>query len=128
MAFLNYDGLKRYDKRTKEYIDDKINKASLSGKVDLTGYAKTADLNAHISDTDIHITSAERDKWNEVDEKLSIQQAVGDAGKILKVGNDGNIEFVDGGSDSTWKGTKEEWEVLSSEEKGKYEMVCITND
>ena len=24
MAFLNYDGLKRYDKKTKEYIEDKI--------------------------------------------------------------------------------------------------------
>ena len=32
---------------------------------------------------------------NEVDKKLSIKQAVGDAGKILKVGNDGNIEFVE---------------------------------
>ena len=26
MAFLNYDGLKRYDKKTKEYINDKIEK------------------------------------------------------------------------------------------------------
>ena len=81
---------------TKTYVTDEIAKAATSGTIDLTGYAKTADLNAHTSDNSIHITSAERDKWNEVDEKLSIQQAVGDAGKILKVGNDGNIEFVDG--------------------------------
>ena len=33
-----------------------------------------------------------------------------------------------GGSDSTWNGTREEWEALSLEEKGKYEIVYITND
>ena len=64
----------------------------------------------------------------EVNEKLSIKQSTANSGKILKVGNDGNIEFVDGGSDSLWKGTKEEWEALSSTEKGKYEIVCFTND
>ena len=26
VAFLNYNGLKRYDKKTKEYIEDKIKK------------------------------------------------------------------------------------------------------
>ena len=153
MAFLNYDGLKRYNKKIKEYIDDKLKKikdieveklatkdelknhtddttihvtnaeknawnnkldnsaltnyatktyvtdeivkASTSGKVDLTGYAKTADLNAHTSDTNIHITSAEKTKWNEIDKKLSIKQSTADNGKILKVGNDGNIKFVE---------------------------------
>ena len=44
--------------------------------------------------------------------------------RLQKAIDDGDIS----GSDSTWKGTKEEWEVLSSEEKGKYEIVCITND
>ena len=157
MAFLNYDGLKRYDKKTKKYIKDKISEASLNGgtvdlseyatkeelknhtddttihvtnaekntwnnkldnsdltnyatktyvtdeivkastggTVDLTGYAKTADLNAHTSDTSIHITSAEKSKLNEVDKKLSIKQSTTDNGKILKVGNDGNIKFVE---------------------------------
>ena len=108
MSVLDWDGLVYYDKKIKKHIKDKISEAVLSGEgtVDLSKYATK----------------------NEVDEKLSIQQAVGDAGKILKVGNDGNIEFVDGGSDSTWKGTKEEWEALSSTEKGKYEIVCFTND
>ena len=40
MAFLNYDGLKRYDKKTKKYIKDKISEASLNGgTVDLSEYA-----------------------------------------------------------------------------------------
>ena len=50
MAFLNYDESKRYDKRTKEYIDDKIIEASLTeGAVDLSEYAKTADVNTSLS-------------------------------------------------------------------------------
>ena len=50
MAFLNYNGLKRYDKKTKEYIKDKISEASLNGgTVDLTGYAKTVDVNASLN-------------------------------------------------------------------------------
>ena len=44
-------------------------------------------------------------------------------GKIIK-----NGIVYSGGSDSLWKGTKEEWEALSLEEKGKYELVCFTND
>ena len=110
MAFLNYEGLKRYDKKTKEYIKDKIIEASLNGgTVDLSTYAtkedlknkvdkiegkslisdveierlknvdnyddtdikrsinakaNTTDLTAHTDDTGIHITSAERTKWN----------------------------------------------------------------
>ena len=80
MSVLDWDGLVYYDKKIKKHISK---------------YATKEELKNHTSDTDIHITSAERDKWNEVDEKLSIQQAVGDAGKILKVGNDGNIEFVE---------------------------------
>ena len=79
MSVLDWDGLVYYDKKIKKHISK---------------YETKEELKNHTSDTDIHITSAERDKWNEVDEKLSIQQAVGDAGKILKVGNDGNIEFV----------------------------------
>ena len=58
-------------------------------------YASSNDLDAHINDSEKHISDTERTKWNEVDEKLSIQQAIGDAGKVLKVGNDGNIEFVE---------------------------------
>ena len=45
MAFLNYEGLKRYDKKTKEYIKDKISEASLNGgTVDLSTYATKEDL------------------------------------------------------------------------------------
>ena len=139
---------------TKTYVTDEIAKASTSGTVDLTGYAKTTDVNSAlntkvdkvtgkslVSDTEIerlknvdnyddsniktsitNINSKLDTKANkselfsgsyndltdkptipdisnlatktEVNKKLSIQQAVGDAGKILKVGNDGNIEVV----------------------------------
>ena len=44
--------------------------------------------------------------------------------RLQKAIDDGEI----GGSDSTWKGTKEEWGALSTEEKQKYEMVYFTND
>ena len=75
MSVLDWDGLIYYDKKIKKHIKDKISEAVLTGggTVDLSKYATK----------------------NEVDEKLSIQQAIGDAGKILKVGNDGNIEFVE---------------------------------
>ena len=37
MAYLNYEGLKRYDKKTKKYIQDKIDEVILNvGEVDLT--------------------------------------------------------------------------------------------
>ena len=45
--------------------------------------------------------------------------------RLQKAIDDGDIG---GGNNSLWKGTKEEWEVLSLEEKGKYELVCFTND
>ena len=55
---------------TKTYVSDEIAKAGTGGNVDLTGYAKTTDLNAHTSDTNIHITTAERNKWNAIDNKI----------------------------------------------------------
>ena len=63
---------------------------------------------------------------NKLNDKLSIKQATTDSGKILKIGNDGNIEFIE--SDSIWKGTRDEWEALSTTDKEKYEIVCFTND
>ena len=45
--------------------------------------------------------------------------------RLQKAIDDGEIG---GGSDSTWKGTHEEWEALSTEEKGKYEVVYFTDD
>ena len=45
--------------------------------------------------------------------------------RLQKAIDDGEIG---GGSDSTWKGTHEEWEALSTEEKGKYEIVYFTDD
>ena len=48
-------------------LDKRIGNGS---NVDLTEYAKTADLNAHTSDTVKHITSAERTKWSKVDNKI----------------------------------------------------------
>ena len=57
---------------TKTYVTDEINKASLSGgAVDLTGYAKTADVDTKLSDyakkSDINMTLEEaNNKLNEV--------------------------------------------------------------
>ena len=45
--------------------------------------------------------------------------------RLQKAIDDGEIG---GRSDSTWKGTREEWEALSTEEKGKYEVICFTDD
>ena len=45
--------------------------------------------------------------------------------RLQKAIDDGEIG---GGSDSTWNGTREEWEALSTEEKRKYEVVYLTND
>ena len=88
--------------------------------------------NINISTQTTYSSAKIEEKFDVIDDglndKLSIQQSTANSGKVLKVGNDGNIEFVDGGSDLLWKGTKEEWEALSLEEKGKYEIVCFTND
>ena len=96
MAHLNYEGLKRYDKKTKEYIEDKIKnikdidvdklatKAELDTKADktqlfsgdyndlqnlpvipdTTNLASKADLTTHTGNTNIHVTSAEKNTWN----------------------------------------------------------------
>ena len=96
MAFLNYDGLKRYDKKTKEYIDDKIKKINdidvdalatkdeLDTKADKTdlfsgdyndltnkptipdasNLATKSDLTTHTDNANIHVTSAEKNTWN----------------------------------------------------------------
>ena len=104
---------------TKTYVTDEIAKSATGGTVDLSGYAKTVDVNSalsnkvdkvdgkslvsdteierlknvdnyddtsikntlnnkanttdlttHTSDTNIHITTAERNKWNAVDDKI----------------------------------------------------------
>ena len=109
-------------------VSNKTTYSSTKIKNSLDKKANTTDLTAHTSNTDIHITTDERTKWNkvdnkvnktdiidnltstntdkplsanqgnilkgEVDKKLSIKQSTDDIGKILKVGNDGNIEFV----------------------------------
>ena len=96
MAFLNYDGLKRYDKKTKEYIEDKIKnikdidvdklatKDELNTKAnkdelfsgdyndlqnlpvipDTTNLATKSELKNHIDNANIHVTSTEKNTWN----------------------------------------------------------------
>ena len=44
--------------------------------------------------------------------------------RLQKAIDDGEI----GGGESTWNGTREDWEALSTEEKGKYEVVYFTDD
>ena len=96
MAFLNYNGLKRYDKKTKEYIEDKIKnikdidvnelatKDELNTKAnkdelfsgdyndlankptipDTTNLATKNELKNHTDNSNIHVTSSEKSKWN----------------------------------------------------------------
>ena len=81
----NYDdsNIKTSITNINSKLDTKANKSELfSGSYnDLTDKPTIPDISNLATKT-------------EVNKKLSIQQAVGDAGKILKVGNDGNIEFV----------------------------------
>lgn len=109
-------------------VSNKTTYSSTKIENSLYNKANTTDLTSHTSNTNTHITTNERTKWNkvdnkvdktdivdnltstntdkplsanqgkilkgEVDKKLSIKQSTYDSGKILKVGNDGNIEFV----------------------------------
>ena len=50
MAFLNYEGLKRYDKKTKEYIEDKIKKIN---DIDVNKLATKAELDTKADKTDL---------------------------------------------------------------------------
>ena len=93
MAFLNFNGLKQYNKKIKEYINDKIKdieveklatKDELATKADkselfsgdyndlqnlpvipdTTNLASKSDLSTHTDNNTIHVTSAEKSKWN----------------------------------------------------------------
>ena len=89
---------------TKSYVTDEINKAgtggATGGNVDLTGYAKKTDLNAHTSDTNIHITSTERNKWNNKAEKTDIPSLTNYATKtyvtdeIAKAATSGTVDLT----------------------------------
>ena len=124
---------------TKTYVTDEIAKAATGGTVDLSGYAKTVDVNSaldtkvdkvsgkslisdteivrlskvnnyddtaiiesinskanttdlttHTSDTNIHITTAERNKWNAVDnisQALKTTQSIEYGGKSITCRN-----------------------------------------
>ena len=50
MAFLNYEGLKRYDKKTKEYIEDKMKKIN---NIDVDKMATKAELDTKADKTDL---------------------------------------------------------------------------
>ena len=134
---------------TKTYVTDEIAKASTGGTIDLTGYAKTvdvnsalstkvdkvsgkslvddteiarlalvdnyddtdikrsinakasiSDVNAHTSDTSIHITSAERTKWNNKAEMTDIPDLTNYATKtyvtdeIVKASTSGTVDLT----------------------------------
>ena len=93
---------------TKSYVTDEIAKAgtggstggATGGNVDLTGYAKKTDLNAHTSDTNIHITSAERNKWNNKAETSDIPSLTNYATKtyvsdeIAKAATSGTVDLT----------------------------------
>ena len=50
------------DYYTKEQIDDKLSNVD----IDLSDYLKTTTFNTHTADTTVHITAAERTKWNQL--------------------------------------------------------------
>ena len=93
MAFLNFNGLKQYNKKIKQYINDKIKdieveklatKDELATKADktelfsgdyndltnlpvipdTTNLASKSDLTTHTGNNTIHVTSAEKNAWN----------------------------------------------------------------
>ena len=93
MAFLNFNGLKQYNKKIKQYINDKIKdieveklatKDELATKADkselfsgdyndlqnlpvipdTTNLASKSDLTTHTDNNTIHVTSTEKSKWN----------------------------------------------------------------
>ena len=80
----------------KEYhlilIDDKDNNID-AGNIpipDITNLATKSDLTTHTSDTNIHITTAERNKWNEVDnisQALKTTQSIEYGGKSITCRN-----------------------------------------
>ena len=71
------------NERTKwNKVDNKID------KTDIVDNLTSTDTNKPLSANQGKILKGE------VDKKLSIKQSTDDSGKILKVGNDGNIEFV----------------------------------
>ena len=49
---------------TKTFVSDEIAKAVTSGTVDLSGYAKKIELTNHTNDADIHVTSSDKNNWN----------------------------------------------------------------
>ena len=73
-------------------IDDKDNNID-AGNIpipDITNLATKSDLTTHISDTNIHITTAERNKWNEVDnisQALKTTQSIEYGGKSITCRN-----------------------------------------
>ena len=73
MSVLDWDGLIYYDKKIKKHIKDKISEAVLNGEggtIDSSKYATKEDLTSHTSDTGIHVTTGDKAKWNEVDNKV----------------------------------------------------------
>ena len=73
-------------------IDDKDNNID-AGNIpipDITNLATKSDLTTHTSDTNIHITTAERNKWNEVDnisQALKTTQSIEYGGKSITCRN-----------------------------------------
>ena len=97
MAFLNFNGLKQYNKKIKEYIEEKTKKLNdidldklatkdelalkankdelfsgdykdLTNKPvipDTTNLATKTEVTTHTGNTNVHVTPAEKNKWND---------------------------------------------------------------
>lgn len=74
MAHLNYDGLKRYDKKTKEYIDDKTKKLNV---IDVDELATKTELENKANKTDIFSGS-----YNDLTDKPNIPSLDGYATEV----------------------------------------------
>ena len=56
-------------------------------------YITEAELNAHTSNNDVHVTTADRSKWNS---KLDSNQGTSNAGKLLGTNSNGDVVAIQG--------------------------------
>ena len=123
-----------YQKKTDNTLtttDKTIVGAINEVKSDIAKKANNSDLTTHTSDTDIHITTSERTKWNEVDNKANDDEVVKKT--------DISTTIDSASTDDTVPSTKAVWDKILDSEKlitkdndewvisGSFEKICTTS-
>lgn len=141
-----------YDKATSDgkyatitTVDGKVDKTSILSTISSTPsddkllsekaigdtFVKKTDITSHTSDTDIHITTSERTKWNEVDNKANGDEVV------KKTDISTTIDSTS--TEDTVPSTKAVWDKILDSEKlitkdndewvisGSLEKICTTS-